>query len=94
MKFIQFVVDKVSLSVIGVSCTQTKDSDENVLIPSGYVYSLLVCILSSEHYVSAIQYTVSTFLFVIGVYENSQYRGKLCHQLITRTFALGTGQIN
>ena len=43
MKFIQFVVDKVSLSVIGVACTQTKGSDKNVLIPFEYVYSLMAC---------------------------------------------------
>jgi len=43
MKCIQFVLDKVSLLVIGVACTQTRDSNKNVLITFGYVYSLLVC---------------------------------------------------
>jgi hypothetical protein len=42
-KFIQFVLDKINLSVTGVAYTQTKDSDKNVLSPFGYVYSLLVC---------------------------------------------------
>jgi hypothetical protein len=43
IKFLQFVMDKVNLSVTGVAYTQTKDSNKNILIPFGYVCSLLVC---------------------------------------------------
>ena len=43
MKFLQFVVDKVRLSVIGVASTQAKDSDKYVSIPFGCVYGLLMC---------------------------------------------------
>ena len=67
----QFVVDKVSLSVIGVASTQTKDSDKNVLIPLG-ICIVCWCVLSSENCMSALQYSLSAILFVIGVYENSQ----------------------
>jgi len=64
MKFIQFVLGKVNLSVIDVACKQTKDSDKNFLIPFGYVYSCR-CVLSAENYVSAMLYSLSAFLFVI-----------------------------
>jgi len=71
MKFVQFVLDKVNLSVISVVCTQTKDSDKNFWFHLGIC---IVCwyVLSSENYVSAIQYSLSAYLLVIWVFENSQ----------------------